>query len=140
IAGGAGELEDSIKKYTERVKALIALGLPTLGVDMGHLMIAAALGGKIKQMDKAHRSASCTVRDIKASRVYPTQQSHVYEVCADALPEGAEVSFVCQNDGCVEGLDYPEKNIKTVQFYPDGYPKEYGTGYVYSEFLDSLKG
>ncbi|MBQ3378579.1 MAG: carbamoyl phosphate synthase small subunit [Clostridia bacterium] len=140
ISGAAGELEENIKKYTGRVKELTELGLPMLGIDMGHLMIASALGGKTEQMKKPHRSASCTVRDNTISRVYPTQQSHVYAVSADALPEGAKASFICQNDGTIEGLDYPDKKIRTVQFYPDAYPKEYGTGYIYSEFLDSLKG
>ncbi|MBR2742853.1 MAG: carbamoyl phosphate synthase small subunit [Clostridia bacterium] len=140
IAGAGGELDENIKKYTERVKTLLDMGLPTLGIDMGHLMTASALGGKIIKMQKPHRSASCTVRDMEIGRVYPTQQSHIFAVSPDALPEGARVSFICQNDGTVEGLCYPDKNIKTVQFYPDEYPKEYGTGYVYSEFLDALKG
>lgn len=139
ISGGGGDLEDNINKYGPKVKEVLQLGLPTLGIDMGHLIIASVYGGKIDEMKKAHRSASCTVRDLNSGRVYPTQQSHVYEVNADKLPEGASVSFTNQNDGTIEGLKYKEKNISTVQFYPDSYPKEYGTGYVYTEFLDALK-
>jgi len=139
VCGGGGEMPDNLKRFAPCVKDALELGLPTLGIDMGHLVIAHVFGGKIDEMKKSHRSASCTVRDIELARVYPTQQSHVYEVNADKLPEGAVVSFVNQNDGTIEGLKYPEKNISTVQFYPDAYPKAYGTGYIYTEFLDSLK-
>ena len=50
----------------------------------------------------------------------------------------AEISNV--NDKTIEGLDYKNKNIRTVQFHPEACPGPQDTAYLFDEFMDRMKG
>ena len=47
----------------------------------------------------------------------------------------AEIIYTNVNDETVEGLSYKNRNIITVQYYPEGYP----ASYLYDEFVEGLK-
>lgn len=55
-------------------------------------------------------------------------------------PDVAEVSFINVNDKTIEGLDYKNKNIRTVQFHPEACPGPQDTAYLFDEFMDRMKG
>ena len=40
----------------------------------------------------------------------------------------------------IEGLDYKNKNIRTVQFHPEACPGPQDTNYLFDEFMDRMKG
>ena len=95
-----------------------------------------ANGFKVQKLKYGHRGASHPIREIKTNRVYATSQNHGYVISKDSInSEVAEVSYVSLNDDTIEGLKYKDKNIITVQFYPDE-----GSEYIYDEFIDMVNG
>ena len=54
---------------------------------------------------------------------------------ASVIPTAANV-----NDKTIEGLDYKNKNIRTVQFHPEACPGPQDTAYLFDEFMDRMKG
>lgn len=63
------------------------------------------------------------VKDLKSGRVYISSQNHGYVIKEETIdPDVAEVSFINVNDKTIEGLDYKNKNIRTVQFHPEACP------------------
>jgi carbamoyl-phosphate synthase small subunit len=91
---------------------------PIFGVGLGHQMLAIAMGGRTKKMKYGHRGSNQPCRDLKGTRTYITSQNHGYKVLAETVPNSVEI-FRNVNDGCCEGLEYPDHKAFSVQFHPD---------------------
>ena len=95
-----------------------------------------ANGFKTEKLKYGHRGASHPVRNLETERVYTTSQNHGYVISKDSVnSEVAEISYVSLNDETIEGLKYKNKNIITVQFYPDAC-----SDYIYDEFIEMVNG
>ena len=115
------------------VKDLYNTNIPIFGVALGHQLMALATGAKIEKLKYGHRGANHPVKDLKMDKVHITAQNHGYAVSADSIDKNiAEVSHVNLNDASVEGLRYKNKNIFTIQFYPED------ADYIYNEFIEML--
>lgn len=81
------------------------------------------------------------MKDLATGRVYISSQNHGYVIKSESIPEDiAEVSFINVNDRTIEGLNYKNKKIRTVQFHPEACPGPQDTAYLFDEFLDVMKG
>ncbi len=120
VAGGPGEPAE-YDDIAAQIKALHASGLPLLALDLGHLLLAHALGGEIEAMRHAHAGGNLPVKFLEQDRTYLTAQGHAYVVKRDALPQGAQLLCVNVNDQTVEGLRYGETAL-SVQFHPEAAP------------------
>lgn len=118
----------------ETLKALYEANIPTLGIEMGHEMMALATGGKVEKMNHGHRGGNYPVKFIEKSIVYITSQNHGY-VVTEVDESVAKVTHKNINDGTIEGLSYNGKKIITVQFAPCT-----ETEFVYDEFLELMGG
>lgn len=113
--------------------------LPVFGVGMGHQLTALAADGKTEKLLHGHRGGNQPVRQPETGRTYITSQNHGYVVLPEGLSQGT-VSFVNANDGTCEGLDYPEWNAFTVQFYPESGNGPRDTGFLFDRFLTMMGG
>lgn len=114
--------------------------LPILGICLGHQLAALAMGGNTTKLKYGHRGANQPVRDIMHDRTYITSQNHGYAVEAASLAGTAIPTFVNANDGTCEGLDYPGKQLFTVQFHPEACAGPNDTGYLFDRFIDMMGG
>jgi carbamoyl-phosphate synthase small subunit len=81
------------------------------------------------------------VKDLNTGRVYISSQNHGYVVDTDKMPEGvAKVSFVNVNDNTVEGLEYSNKDIFTVQFHPEACPGPQDSSFLFDKFIEMMEG
>lgn len=120
----------------ENVKKLYKTNIPILGIGLGHELMAIANGFKTKKLKYGHRGSSHPVMDLKTNIVYSTVQNHGYYVVEDSINKDiAEISYISLNDETIEGLKYKDKNIVTVQFYPDEC-----TEYIFEEFINMVNG
>jgi len=99
--------------------------IPTLGICLGHLLLAIAKGYKTEKMKFGHRGSNQPIKELATGRVYMSTQNHGYVVLSD------DVSFKNVNDGTCEGLDYG--NSFSVQFIPGG-----DTKFIYSRFIERM--
>ena len=140
LTNGPGDPKECTE-VIENLKTLYALDIPIFAICLGHQLMALATGADTEKMRWGHRGGNHPVKDLKSGRVYISSQNHGYVIKEETIdPDVAEVSFINVNDKTIEGLDYKNKNIRTVQFHPEACPGPQDTAYLFDEFMDRMKG
>ncbi len=122
------------------IREIVEYKIPTLGICLGHQLIALALGGKVKKMKYGHRAINKSVIDLFSGRSYITTHNHGYALYKDDVPKGAKIWFLSNDDGVVEGMKIEKYNIMTVQFHPEARPGTNDTLFVFDEFARRIYG
>ncbi|WP_053217468.1 carbamoyl phosphate synthase small subunit [Virgibacillus senegalensis] len=137
LSNGPGDPEDlaglrsNIKQLTETY--------PTLGICLGHQLIALAYGGKTERLPYGHRGSNHPVKDLLTGKVFITSQNHGYVVDENSIKLSEwEVSHINVNDRSVEGLIHRHKPVLTVQFHPEAHPGPIDTYEIFQDFLQMI--
>lgn len=127
---GPGNPDDTAA--VETAKQLLGR-VKVFGTDLGHTVIATALGCKIKKLSFGHRGGNYPIKDIRSGKVFITSQNNSYVV--DELADGVVETFKNVNDLTVAGFECMEKNASGVLFIPHGGERAFEDGFVYDCFL-----
>jgi len=123
LSNGPGD-PAQLAEAVETTRRLIPLGIPTMGICLGHQIIGQAAGASTTRLPFGHHGGNHPVKDVHSGRVAITSQNHEFQVedgpALDA--SGFDVSHVSLNDGSVEGLRHRELPVFSVQFHPEGCP------------------
>jgi len=92
--------------------------LPIFAVGLGNQLLALCRGGASEKHKYGHRGANHPVKFKGNGRTYISEQNHGFYI--STLPTNATVSFINENDGTPEGIDYTDISAFGVDFYPDG--------------------
>jgi carbamoyl-phosphate synthase small subunit len=140
LSNGPGDPTDNPGIVAE-LRELMKHSVPTLGICLGHQLLALAMGGATMKLKYGHRGANQPVRDEKTGRVSITTQNHGYAVVLDSVnSETAEVSYVNANDGTCEGVDYRNIPAFTVQFHPEAAAGPRDTAFLFDRFMRLMDG
>ena len=138
LSNGPGDPKECVQIIKE-IKKLYDSEVPIFAICLGHQLMALATGADTEKMRWGHRGGNHPVKDLKSGRVYISSQNHGYVIKEETIdPDVAEVSFINVNDKTIEGLDYKNKNIRTVQFHPEACPGPQDTAYLFDEFMDRV--
>lgn len=134
ISNGPGN-PAKMPRAVKIVREIVESGTPTLGVCLGHQLLALALGAETYKLKYGHRGINKACRDLVTGRRVITLQNHGYAVSRESL-EGTEfrVWFEDCDDGTVEGLIHESYPVISVQFHPEGRPGPRDAFYVFKEF------
>jgi carbamoyl-phosphate synthase small subunit len=108
------------------------------GICLGHQMLALALGGRTRKMDKGHRGANHPVRDNLTGKVEITSQNHGFVVDPDSLPAGIDATHLSLFDKTNEGLQVKGLPVFSVQHHPEASPGPQDSHYLFQRFIDAM--
>jgi carbamoyl-phosphate synthase small subunit len=117
------------------LRALIKSGKPVFGICLGHQLLALALGGRTKKMEKGHRGANHPVRDEATGKVEITSQNHGFVIDPLSLPLGVDPTHISLFDRSNEGLVLDERPIFSVQYHPEASPGPQDAHYLFQRFI-----
>lgn len=139
ISNGPGD-PSVMQEEVGTVKKMIASGIPTFGICLGHQLIAEASGISTFKMHKGHRGINHPVKNLVTGKSEITSQNHGFGVKAEdvANVKNIEVTHLNLNDSTVEGLRYTDKNVFSVQYHPEACPGPYDARYLFDDFVQMM--
>ena len=119
----------------ENAKAIVASGVPTFGICLGHQILGLALGGKTFKLKFGHRGGNHPVKNHATGKIEITSQNHGFAVDPASLPADVEVTHTNLYDGTVEGLRHKTQPVFSVQYHPEAAPGPHDADYLFADFI-----
>jgi carbamoyl-phosphate synthase small subunit len=133
LSNGPGDPEPC--DYAIRTaQAVLAKGIPTFGICLGHQILALASGAKTFKMKFGHHGANHPVKDLETGQVAITSQNHGFAVDASALPDNMKVTHVSLFDGTMQGIARTDCPAFGFQGHPEASPGPQDIGYLFDRF------
>ena len=140
LSNGPGDPEATGAYAVPAIKGVVAAGVPTFGICLGHQMLALALGGTTRKMHQGHHGANHPVKDLTTGKVEITSMNHGFAVDRDSLPEAVEETHVSLFDGSNCGLKLKDKPVFSVQYHPEASPGPRDSRYLFERFVALMDG
>lgn len=139
LSNGPGDPQDN-GRVIENLKELLKSKIPTMGICLGHQLLALANGFDTEKLKYGHRGANHPVRYSEDGKTYISSQNHGYAVIPDSVsPELADPLFVNVNDGTNEGLIYKNAPVFSVQFHPEACGGPRDTAFLFDKFIHMIE-
>ena len=113
--------------------------VPTMGICLGHQIIARALGAQTYKLKFGHRGGNHPVQELETGLVSITAQNHGYAVSDDHLPDDVIVTHRNLNDGTIEGLRGRDRPVITIQYHSEASPGPLDNEHIFDQFLAMVK-
>jgi carbamoyl-phosphate synthase small subunit len=137
LSNGPGDPEPC--DYAIRAVAdLVAAGVPTFGICLGHQLLALASGAKTVKMKFGHHGANHPVKDLDSGRVAITSQNHGFAVDPATLPANLRSTHVSLFDGSLQGIARTDAPAFSFQGHPEASPGPHDVGYLFDRFIQLM--
>ena len=133
LSNGPGD-PSALPYAAQAVRDVVASGIPTFGICLGHQILGLALGGKTFKLKFGHRGGNQPVKDLETGKVEITSQNHGFAVDANSLPSDIFVNRINLNDQTVEGMRHKTKPIFCVQYHPEAAPGPHDSTPLFEKF------
>jgi carbamoyl-phosphate synthase small subunit len=120
-SNGPGDPKDC-EQAVKTIRTVIDAGLPYVGICLGHQLLALAIGADTYKLKYGHRGVNQPCMNMDDHHCVVTSQNHGYAVDPKTLPKEYVPWYINVNDQTNEGIRHTEKNVRSVQFHPEGHP------------------
>lgn len=134
LTNGPGD-PSALAPLCARLRAVLARGLPTFGICLGHQLLARSVGAQTYKLPYGHRSHNQPVQELQSGRAYVTSQNHGYAVTESSLPSDFVPWFRNLNDGTNEGIRHRSQPFCSVQFHPEAAAGPRDCAPLFDDFL-----
>ena len=139
LANGPGDPAATADFAVAEIQKLIDSNVPIFGICIGHQLLAHAMGGQTRKMERGHRGANHPVRDLTTGQIEITSQNHGFCVEQDSLPADVEVTHISLFDRSIEGLRHKTKPVFCVQYHPESSPGPHDSRHLFTRFTEMMK-
>jgi carbamoyl-phosphate synthase small subunit len=138
VGNGPGD-PDQLAATIESLRPGAIDGRPTLGICLGHQLVALARGATTYKLKFGHRGQNKTV-SFPDGRSYIVSENHGYAVDVASLKgTGLEAWATNPDDGTLEGLRDRRGRVLALQGHPEGHPGPQEAGFVFDRFADLVR-
>ena len=121
------------------IREILAAGVPTYGICLGHQLLALASGAKTVKMKFGHHGANHPVKDLDTEQVLITSQNHGFAVDADTLPANLRATHVSLFDGSLQGIARTDVPAFSFQGHPEASPGPRDVAYLFDRFIQLMQ-
>ncbi len=139
LSNGPGDPAATGEYAVPVIRNIVAQGIPTFGICLGHQMLGIALGGRTMKMHQGHHGANHPVKDLTTGKVEITSMNHGFAVDRESLPKNVTETHVSLFDGSNCGLALADKPVFSVQYHPEASPGPRDSHYLFSRFTDLMR-
>ena len=133
LSNGPGDPEPCVYAIAA-ISEIIAAGVPTFGICLGHQLMGLASGAKTLKMKFGHHGANHPVKDLETGKVVITSQNHGFAVDPATLTGNLKITHTSLFDGSIQGLARTDKPAFCFQGHPEASPGPHDIGYLFDRF------
>ncbi len=123
----------------EAIREILAAGLPTFGICLGHQLLALASGARTLKMKFGHHGANHPVADLDTGRVAITSQNHGFAVDEDSLPDNLRPTHRSLFDGSLQGIARTDCPAFGFQGHPEASPGPHDLLPIFDRFIAAMR-
>ena len=138
LSNGPGDPEPC-DYAVEAIREIVATGMPTFGICLGHQLLGLASGAKTLKMKFGHHGANHPVKDLDTGQVVITSQNHGFAVDPATLPANLRPTHVSLFDGSLQGLARTDHPAFCFQGHPEASPGPRDVGYLFDRFAKLME-
>lgn len=135
VSNGPGDPAATGQYALATIRGVIEAGIPTLGICLGHQMLALAIGAKTEKMTHGHHGANHPVKNLLSGQVEIVSMNHGFAVDRGSLPDNAEETHVSLFDGTNCGFRLKDRPVMSVQHHPEASPGPQDSFGVFDDFV-----
>jgi len=139
LSNGPGDPAATGVYAVPEIQKLVASGLPTFGICLGHQILGLALGARTMKMPQGHHGANHPVKDSATDKVEITSMNHGFAIDRDTLPADVEETHVSLFDGSNCGLRIKGRPVFSVQYHPEASPGPDDSHYLFQRFVNAMR-
>jgi carbamoyl-phosphate synthase small subunit len=139
LSNGPGDPAATGEYAVPVIRSIIAKGIPTFGICLGHQMLGIAVGAKTIKMHQGHHGANHPVKDLGTGKVEITSMNHGFAVDRTTLPANATETHVSLFDGSNCGIALKDKPVFSVQYHPEASPGPRDSHYLFERFVEMIR-
>ncbi len=134
LSNGPGD-PAACQDIIQNIQALLTQQIPTLGICLGHQLLALASGARTEKMNFGHHGANHPIQSQETLTVFISSQNHGFTVSEQPLPDCLKVTHRSLFDGSIAGLKRVDTPAFGFQGHPEAGPGPSDMAYCFQDFM-----